>query len=43
MSFFNTFELAAQLGSAPPDGALPGDEMVAQLGDIFRRWHEKRR
>ncbi|HEY8923126.1 MAG TPA: zf-HC2 domain-containing protein [Polyangia bacterium] len=38
-----TFELAAELGSAAPDGAPPGDEVAAQLGDIFRRWHEKRR
>jgi anti-sigma factor RsiW len=34
-----TLELAAELGStsAPTD-----DEVAKQLGDVFRRWHDKR-
>jgi len=35
-----TLEMAAELGSA----AAPPDEQVAeQLGDMFRRWHGKRK
>ena len=35
-----TLEMAAELGSAsePPD-----DQVAQQLGDMFRRWHGKRR
>ncbi len=34
-----TLELARELGtaSAPP----PADDVAAQLGDLFRRWHAK--
>lgn len=38
-----TLELAAELGSAAPDGAPPSDEVAAHLGDLFRSWHERRR
>lgn len=37
-----TLELAAELGS-PPHIAPPSDDAAAHLGEIFRRWHEKRR
>jgi len=37
-----TLELAAELGSSAPD-APPSDEVAAHLGDIFQRWHERRR
>ena len=33
-----TLELAAEVGSA---GAPPDDDLAAQLGDMFRRWHRK--
>jgi anti-sigma factor RsiW len=34
-----TLELAAELGSA---GAPADAEVAQQLGDMFRRWHEKK-
>jgi anti-sigma factor RsiW len=34
-----TLELAAELGAA---AAPAEDDVAAQLGDIFRRWHGKR-
>ena len=35
-----TLEMAAELGSS---GAPPDDQVVEQLGDMFRRWHGKRK
>jgi len=35
-----TLEMAAELGSA---AAPPDDRVAEQLGDMFRRWHGKRK
>ena len=35
-----TLEMAAELGSAGPP---PDDQVAEQLGDMFRRWHGKRK
>ena len=35
-----TLDLAAELGSAT---TRPDDDVARQLGDLFRRWHGKRR
>jgi anti-sigma factor RsiW len=33
-----TIALAAEIGATPP----PDDEVAQQLGDMFKRWHDKR-
>ena len=35
-----TLELAAEVGSA---GAPPDDQVAQEIGDMFRRWHDKRK